>query len=129
MLRDLVEAGLDRRTARRVATRKEAIDPAEELDRVEAAGVRTLTWHDADYPTRLGEIYDKPPLLFVRGELDANGYADGNADTEAHTHVADGRSPAPMATPMPSLLAPCPLDGFSFDAMSSPDYWSWLRPP
>ena len=67
----MVEAGLDRRTARRIATRKEAIDPAAELGKVEAAGVRVLTWHDADYPARLGEIYDKPPLLFVRGKLDA----------------------------------------------------------
>ena len=46
----------DRRTARRIATRKEAIDPAAELGKVEAAGVRVLTWHDADYPARLGEI-------------------------------------------------------------------------
>lgn len=67
----LAEAGLDRPTARRVATRKEAIDPAVELGKVEAAGVRAITWHDADYPARLGEIYDKPPLLFIRGELDA----------------------------------------------------------
>ena len=68
---ELVEAGLDRRTAGRVATRKETIDPSEEFDKVEEAGVRALTWHDADYPTRLGEIYDKPPVLFVRGNLDA----------------------------------------------------------
>jgi DNA processing protein len=38
----------------------------EKLDRY---GVKVLTHHDADYPSRLKEIYDYPPLLYVRGSL------------------------------------------------------------
>ena len=28
-----------------------------------------LTWHDEGYPPRLKEIYDKPPVLYVRGKI------------------------------------------------------------
>jgi DNA processing protein len=31
--------------------------------------VRALTWHDEAYPKQLREVYDRPPVLFVRGEL------------------------------------------------------------
>ncbi len=82
----LAQAGLDQRTARRVATRKETIDPAEELGKVEAAGVRAITWHDADYPARLGEIYDKPPLIYVRGDL--------TSDDERSVAVVGTRRPS-----------------------------------
>jgi DNA processing protein len=38
----------------------------EKLDRYE---VKLLTYHDSNYPSRLKEIYDYPPLLYVRGSL------------------------------------------------------------
>ncbi|MEX0785852.1 MAG: DNA-processing protein DprA, partial [Dehalococcoidia bacterium] len=31
--------------------------------------VRALAWHDGAYPSRLKEIFDRPPVLYVRGEL------------------------------------------------------------
>jgi DNA processing protein len=31
--------------------------------------VRALTWHDADYPKPLLEVYDRPPVLFMRGSM------------------------------------------------------------
>jgi len=52
-----------------VATRKLAIDPDVELQRLADLGVRAITWHDGDYPRRLKEIFDVPPVLYVRGEL------------------------------------------------------------
>ncbi len=66
---ELIEAGLDRRTAGTMTKAVATIDPDDELARVQAAGVRALTWHDEDYPPRLKEIYDKPPVLNVRGSL------------------------------------------------------------
>ena len=63
------EAGLDSATVRSLAQRRSAIDPERELEELERAGVRALTWHDEDYPPRLREIDDRPPVLFVRGEL------------------------------------------------------------
>jgi DNA processing protein len=62
-------AGLDSKTATTVATRKLRIDPDAELDLVVKAGITALTWHDDEYPARLKEIYDVPPVLYVRGEL------------------------------------------------------------
>ncbi len=33
--------------------------------------MRALTWHDEQYPKLLREVYDRPPVLYVRGELTA----------------------------------------------------------
>ena len=66
---ELQNAGLQRRVARHVARAREKIDPDAELDRLQRSGVTALTWHDEEYPPRLKQIYDKPPVLFMRGDL------------------------------------------------------------
>jgi DNA processing protein len=45
-------------------------DAAKELAQVQAAGCRLLTWDEPEYPARLKEIYDPPPLLYVRGNIE-----------------------------------------------------------
>ena len=65
----LQQAGLDRRTAANAARSWSRIDPDAEMERVQQAGVTALTWHDEGYPPRLKEIYDKPPVLYVKGEI------------------------------------------------------------
>ena len=65
----LRQAGLNAATARHVAETRGGIDPDAELEKVQQAGVRVLTWHDEEYPPRLKEIYDKPPVLFMKGDL------------------------------------------------------------
>ena len=45
-------------------------DAAKELAQAQAAGCRLLTWDEPEYPTRLREIYDPPPLLYVRGNAE-----------------------------------------------------------
>ena len=65
----LRRAGLNESTARRIAGAKSAIDPDDEMERVLRAGVRALTWRDEDYPPRLKQIYDKPPVLYVKGDI------------------------------------------------------------
>ncbi len=40
-----------------------------ELEKAEKLGVRLVTWDDAEYPSRLRDIYDPPPLLYIRGSL------------------------------------------------------------
>ena len=64
---DLRAAGLDARSAQRIATRRPTIDPEAELGRLEDLGVRAITRHDDGYPPRLKEIYELPPVLYVRG--------------------------------------------------------------
>ena len=44
-------------------------DVEKELKQIEEAGAKTLTIRDELYPRRLREIYDPPPLLYIRGEL------------------------------------------------------------
>lgn len=62
-------AGLDDKTVATVVARRPAIDPARELDRLAKLGIEALTWNDARYPSRLKETYDKPPVLYLKGDL------------------------------------------------------------
>ena len=39
------------------------------IDAEEAAGARLVTVLDSQYPVNLRAIYDRPPFLFIRGEL------------------------------------------------------------
>ena len=66
---ELKAAGLDGRLASRVVAARPDIDPDGEMERLAAHGVSAFTWHDEGYPARLKEIYDPPPVLYVRGEL------------------------------------------------------------
>ncbi len=56
--------------AQALHTRQPLSLAAKELAQAEAIGCRLLTWDEPDYPTRLREIYDPPPLLYVRGKIE-----------------------------------------------------------
>jgi DNA processing protein len=45
-------------------------DAATELAAAQAAGCKLLTWDEPEYPTRLREIYDPPPLLYALGNIE-----------------------------------------------------------
>jgi DNA processing protein len=62
-------AGLDRGTVRSIVDARPKIDSAAEIERLQRAGVKALTWNDDAYPARLKEVDDRPPVLYVRGEL------------------------------------------------------------
>lgn len=64
----LAGAGLDARTAHEVLRAQQEIDPDAEMERLERAGVVALAQVDDRYPSRLREIDDAPPVLYVRGE-------------------------------------------------------------
>jgi DNA processing protein len=51
-------------------SRRPLSDAARELAQVQAIGCRLLTWDELEYPARLREIYDPPPLLYVRGNVE-----------------------------------------------------------
>lgn len=63
----LVAAGLDQRTAQEVVRAREETDPNGELERLAQAGVTALAQIDPRYPSRLREIDDAPPILYVKG--------------------------------------------------------------
>src|ERR1700676_1500881 len=54
--------------ARAIQTKHAHKDAEEELAQVRKLGCRLLNWDEPEYPQRLLEIYDPPPLLYVRGD-------------------------------------------------------------
>jgi DNA processing protein len=56
--------------AQAIHSRQPLSEAAKELAQVEAARCRLLTWDEPEYPARLREIYDPPPLLYVRGKIE-----------------------------------------------------------
>src|ERR1039457_1902951 len=66
---DLRQAGLDTSTIKAIESCKEQTDLDSEMEKLEKSGVKAFTYHDAEYPARLKEIYDFPPLIYVRGDF------------------------------------------------------------
>jgi DNA processing protein len=48
---------------------RQRLDLDAQMERIEALGLHLITWQDPDYPPRLKEIEQSPPLLYVKGEL------------------------------------------------------------
>jgi DNA processing protein len=67
----LQAAGLTGLALSALLAARDGVSPARELEQLDKAGVVVLTWHDDAYPTGLKEIFDRPPVLYVRGELSA----------------------------------------------------------
>jgi len=70
-LADLAAAGLDRRSIESLeqVRRGGQLDAA--LQAIEQTGTQVLTWDDEGYPRNLREIAQPPPVLYVRGSLNA----------------------------------------------------------
>ncbi len=68
---ELRAAGLDSATVTSCMAARDTVHPEDELERLERHSVQAVTWHDAAYPKQLLEVYDRPPVLYVRGTLTA----------------------------------------------------------
>ena len=66
---ELRRAGLDSKSIEAIVAQRPNVSLDNEMERLGSYGVRALTWNDSDYPSRLKEIYDNPPVLYVRGSL------------------------------------------------------------
>jgi DNA processing protein len=66
---ELKRAGLDSGSVKSIVTSRPGIDPDAEMEKMERWGVRAYTFRDPDYPARLKEIHDYPPVLYVRGSI------------------------------------------------------------
>ena len=69
-LTELESHRLPAAVAQMIRTRQPMSAAAKELAQAQAAGIRLLTWDEPEYPQRLREIYDPPPLLYVRGNIE-----------------------------------------------------------
>ena len=65
----LQAAGLDSRAISEVIAHRNSISPDGEMETLARASVRAVTWHDDEYPARLREIYDPPPVIYVKGAI------------------------------------------------------------
>ena len=65
----LRDAGLDSRTAEEVAKARQQADLDGGMASLAKAGVTAANWNGSNYPPRLKEISDPPPVLYYLGEL------------------------------------------------------------
>lgn len=68
-LAELRSAGLDSRAAQGVVGGRERLDPDDMMASLDRTGVAATNWRGSDYPPRLKEISDPPPVLFYLGEI------------------------------------------------------------
>jgi DNA processing protein len=96
-LTELEAAGMPSRAAQFVADGRARAAAEKQAKQVAAAGGFFLTREDANYPSRLLEIYDPPAVLWVRGDvalLERPGIA-----------VVGTRHPTPYGSGMAEMLA------------------------
>jgi DNA processing protein len=65
----LLEAGLNQRIVDSFQQVRKQIDIDKIWNNIEKTGIRVLTWNDEEYPRRLKEIEQPPPVLYLLGEL------------------------------------------------------------
>ena len=61
--------GIGFKTAEKIASTRDRFDAGAELERAEKLGVWIVHLQDERYPTLLKQIYDPPPVLYVKGTL------------------------------------------------------------
>jgi DNA processing protein len=62
--------GVGAKTAERIAASRDKFDTDAELDLADKLGVWIVHMEDPRYPPALRQIYDPPPVLYVKGTLD-----------------------------------------------------------
>jgi len=67
----LKQAGLDSRSIDALLSVRPRISLDDEMEKLERYRVNPLIYEDPRYPARLKQIYDYPPVLYVRGNLPA----------------------------------------------------------
>ncbi len=67
----LRRAGLDSRSIDALVSLRPRISLDDEMEKLERHRVKPLIYEDPLYPARLKQIYDYPPVLYVRGNLPA----------------------------------------------------------
>ncbi len=62
-------AGIPQRVVNNFAQMKQQVDLERIMEKIATGNVRVITWLDSDYPRRLKEIDQSPPVLFIRGTI------------------------------------------------------------
>src|SRR6202008_653989 len=83
--------------AQAIHSRRPLSDAAKELAAAQAANCKLLTWDEPEYPARLREIYDPPPLLYELGNIELL--------TRHLISIVGSRRPTPYGNQMAERLA------------------------
>jgi DNA processing protein len=67
-LTELEACHLPAAPAQAIRAKRSHVDAEAELAQIRKLDCRLLNWNEPEYPQRLLEIYDPPPLLYVRGD-------------------------------------------------------------
>lgn len=70
-LTELEACQLPAAPAQAIRAKRSHTEAEAELAQVRKIGCRLLNWDEPEYPQRLLEIYDPPPLLYARGDVSA----------------------------------------------------------
>ena len=65
----LRQAGLPEKVVDRILIRRSKLVLEAYWDKIQKTGVKVVTWEDEDYPRRLREIHNPPPVFYVRGSF------------------------------------------------------------
>ena len=65
---ELARAGLGGKVIERILQARQNVDLEKLWKKIEAQGIKILTWEDETYPQRLKEIDQPPPVLYIRGD-------------------------------------------------------------
>src|SRR5437870_5442175 len=96
-LTDLAACQLPRPAAQALRSQDPLQAAAKELDQLKKLGCRLVNWGEPEYPKRLLEIYDPPPLLCVRG--------DPQVLTRHSISIVGTRRPTPYGNQMAERLS------------------------
>ncbi|MBN1304163.1 MAG: DNA-processing protein DprA [Anaerolineales bacterium] len=66
---DLVSSGLSAKIVERLIAVRATLDLEDIWKKIDTHSVEVLTWNDREYPRRLKDISQPPPVLYVSGEL------------------------------------------------------------
>ncbi len=89
--------GLPAPVAQAIHSREPLSAAAKELAQAQQAGCRLLTWDEPAYPHLLRQIYDPPPLLYARGNIEL---------LDRHSiAIVGARRPTPYGNQMAERLA------------------------
>jgi len=64
-----ISAGIPQKIIENLVKIRSQVDLNRVIDTIAQKKIRVITWQDSDYPRRLKEIHQSPPVLFVNGNL------------------------------------------------------------
>jgi len=67
--RELMAAGIEQNLAEEIVSRRQNINPDEEVEKLQRENINVITSEDADYPRLLKETYSPPFILYYKGDL------------------------------------------------------------